>query len=184
MCHNPSPPLPAVRNQAVLDIAAASYLLASRTNCGTGIDTCVFDDGHSGKCEGNANVRTDFSQAKGDIIDLTAIGTITGADDDAFAITGSSASTGVADELITFTIFENTFVAGEVDGDGFADFQIRLDRLHDLIAADIVLKQVAEGGATPAASASSILTIWRQLSLAQTSSERTEGFGSMSWLDP
>ena len=46
------------------------------------METFVFDEGHPGEWKGNADVLTDFSQAEGDIIDLSAIDPITNTDDD------------------------------------------------------------------------------------------------------
>ncbi|MBX7456784.1 hypothetical protein K3152_00845 [Qipengyuania sp. 1NDH17] len=120
------------------DVLTGSWARDELTG-GTGMDTFVFDDGHSGKWKGNADVLTDFSQAEGDIIDLRAIDAITGGDDDAFAFIGEAEFTGTAGELRFYVDGEDTFVAGDVDGDGVADFQIRLEGVHDFTMGDFVL---------------------------------------------
>ncbi len=120
------------------DVLIGSWGLDTLTG-GTGADTFAFEAGHSGRWLGNADIITDFSQEDGDVIDLSAIDAVSGGDDDAFTFTGGSEFTGVAGELITFTDGEDTFVAGDVNGDGVADFQIRLEGLYDLTAGDFVL---------------------------------------------
>ena len=89
---------------------------------------------------GNADVITDFNQAEGDVIDLSGIDAIAGGTDDAFAFLGTGAFTGTAGELRYFVYNGNTFVEGDVDGDGAADFMIALqsDAPIDLTAADFV----------------------------------------------
>ena len=106
---------------------------------GAGADTFAFEAGHTGKWMGNADVITDFSQGDGDTIDLSALDAISGGADDAFTFVGNAAFTGTAGELRVFTSNGDTFVEGDVDGDGVADMVIRLTGEFDLTMADFVL---------------------------------------------
>ena len=106
---------------------------------GAGADNFVFETGHSGRWRGNADTITDFSQADGDVIDLSAIDAIAGGDNDAFTFIGNAAFSGTAGELAVFEEDGNTYIAGDVNGDGVEDFLIRLEGLVDLTAGDFVL---------------------------------------------
>ena len=106
---------------------------------GAGADSFVFESGHSGRWQGNADRILDFSGAEGDVIDLSAIDAVAGGADDAFTFTGSGAFTGIAGELVSYVAGGNTYVAGDTDGDGAADFIIRLDGVVDLTSGDFVL---------------------------------------------
>lgn len=106
---------------------------------GTGADRFVFETGHTGEWMGNADIVTDFSQSEGDLIDLSALDAVTGGADNAFTFIGSAAFTNTAGELRFYQVNGNTFVAGAINGDGISDFQVRLDGLIDLTAADFVL---------------------------------------------
>ena len=46
--------------------------------------------------------------------------------DDGFAFIGSAAFGNIAGQLRAETIFGNTYIQGDVDGDGVADFMIKL----------------------------------------------------------
>ena len=79
---------------------------------------------------------SDFLRAEGDWLDLGAIDADTGVDgDQAFALIGASAFTGVAGQLR----FATGILFGDVTGDGLADFEIALTGLGGLSAADLVL---------------------------------------------
>ena len=83
---------------------------------------------------------TDFSQADGDVIDLSAIDARTGlAGNQAFTFIGNAAFGNVAGQLRYVFDAGNTYVEGDRNGDGAADFALRLDGLIALTASDFVL---------------------------------------------
>jgi len=59
--------------------------------------------------------------------------------DQAFAFMGTSAFDGHAGELRYEQISGNTYVEGDTNGDGIADFVIRVDGLHTLTSGDFAL---------------------------------------------
>jgi Ca2+-binding RTX toxin-like protein len=81
----------------------------------------------------------DFNSSQGDKIDLHLIDAkTTVAGDQAFTfITG--AFTGVAGQLHAIGSGADTLVEGDVNGDGTADFQIKLSGLPTLVAGDFIL---------------------------------------------
>ena len=80
----------------------------------------------------------DFNQREGDRIDLSVFGSeATGQVH--FNFIGSAAFGKVAGELHAVIDSGNTYVEGDADGDGLADFAIRLDGVVALTAADFVL---------------------------------------------
>ncbi|QZD95597.1 hypothetical protein [Qipengyuania gelatinilytica] len=107
---------------------------------GAGADTFVFGRYETGKWLSSADVITDFSQADGDLIDLSAFDadTSSGADDE-FTFIGDAAFSGTAGELRYSSDGNQTMVEGDVDGDGTADFIIVLDGDIALQGADFVL---------------------------------------------
>lgn len=89
---------------------------------------------------GAADFIKDFSSADGDRINLSAIDAVTGGADDAFVLV--SAFTKVAGQLvITYynTTVQGANIYGDVNGDGLADFQILVQNVTALGAADIAL---------------------------------------------
>lgn len=106
---------------------------------GAGNDSFLFRDGDfGGATTGTADRITDF--AEGDRIDLSLADADSSlAGDQAFAFIGAGAFTGTAGELRYEQIGDSTFVQGDVDGDGTADFMIRLDGLHTLEAGDFLI---------------------------------------------
>jgi len=56
-----------------------------------------------------------------------------------FTFIGTESFRNVAGELRYQEISGNTFVYGDTNGDGVADFMIRLDGGHALVAGDFVL---------------------------------------------
>jgi serralysin len=84
---------------------------------------------------GNDRIR-DFRHGA-DKIDLSAIDAVAGGGDNAFSFIGASAFSGVAGQLRAFTASGNTFIAGDVNGDGIADFTIQTNIL--IISSDLVL---------------------------------------------
>jgi serralysin len=82
----------------------------------------------------------DFTRAQGDRISLHGIDanrTLAGNQD--FTFRGAAAFSGVAGQLRFITDGVDTVVQGDVSGDGLADFQILLDGVTTLRAADFLL---------------------------------------------
>ena len=106
-----------------------------------GADTFYFDDRHFGGLNPSTCDRIiDFSHSEGDRIDLGDVDASTiAADDQAFAFLGTGAFTNVAGELRYQQAGGNTYVYGDTNGDGAADFMIRLDGSHTLIEGDFIL---------------------------------------------
>jgi len=107
---------------------------------GDGADTFFFDDGEVGGGASSADIVLDFDHAEGDKVHVRQIDANTGAGGDQnFTFIGTGAFTGVAGQLHYLQAGGNTFVEGDTDGDGNADFVIRLDGLVSLVAGDFVL---------------------------------------------
>jgi Ca2+-binding RTX toxin-like protein len=108
---------------------------------GAGSDTFSFADGDFlHPSWSRPETIEDFRQSEMDRIDLGQVD----ADrtigwDQAFAFIGSDDFTGVAGQLRYHQSGGNTYVEGDTNGDGVADFDIRLYGLIDLAAADFVL---------------------------------------------
>ena len=82
----------------------------------------------------------DFAQVQGDRIDLRQIdadGALGG--NDAFSFIGAAAFGTIAGQLRAVVTAGNTFIQGDVNGDGVADFIIRVDGVHTLTAGDFLL---------------------------------------------
>jgi len=106
---------------------------------GTGNDTFVFDDGDfGGATTSTADRITDFTSGQ-DKIDLSAVdaNTLVGGDQ-AFTFIGTSAFGNVAGQLRYEQISGNTYIEGDLNGDGIADFMIRADGLHAFVGTDLV----------------------------------------------
>jgi len=84
---------------------------------------------------GGADRIVDFKRGD-DKIDLSAIDAVSGGADNAFSFIGSSAFSGAAGQLRSYSQSGNNFVAGDVNGDGVADFTIQTNIL--IISADLV----------------------------------------------
>ena len=120
------------------DVLIGEYA-SDRLTGGAGADVFSFDDGHASRYMTNTDVITDFNQAEGDIIDLSAIDAIAGGDDDSFTFIGRGAFSGTAGELKFFVENGNTFIAGDIDGDGVADVVVQLEGVYDLTSVDFGL---------------------------------------------
>ena len=106
---------------------------------GSGADQFVFSGNETGASATTADTVTDFSHAEQDRIDLSAIDASRAATgNQAFAFIGT-ADFSAAGQLRYAQTGGNTFIEGDVNGDGKADFMIRLDGLHTLVAGDFVL---------------------------------------------
>jgi serralysin len=108
---------------------------------GSGADKYVFNDGDfGGLAVSTADRIHDFSHAQADRIQLSLVDANSAIDgDQAFAFLGNGAFTGSAGQLRYQQIDGNTYVQGDVDGDGAADFWIRVDGLHSLVSGDFIL---------------------------------------------
>ncbi|MDQ3246369.1 MAG: hypothetical protein M3Q52_05670 [Pseudomonadota bacterium] len=112
-----------------------------RLTGGSGSDLFMFDDGDfAGTTASSADQITDFSRAERDRLDMRAVDANSGVSgDQAFSFVGTSAFSGTAGELRYEQISGITVVQGDLDGNGTADFWIRLDGLHALTAGDVLL---------------------------------------------
>lgn len=106
---------------------------------GAGADLFRFVSGDSGTTTATADRIRDFAQAQGDRIDLSAIDAIAGGADNGFSFIGSAAFSNVAGQLRAVVSGGQTLVSGDVNGDGVADFLIRIDGVHTLGAGDFIL---------------------------------------------
>jgi Ca2+-binding RTX toxin-like protein len=108
---------------------------------GAGADNFVFRDGDfGGVSTSTCDQIHDFSEAGGDHVRLSLVDadtTIGG--DQAFSFVGTTAFSHTAGELRYEQISGNTYIEGDTNGDGVADFMIRLDGLHGLIGTNFVL---------------------------------------------
>ncbi|MDF8332582.1 M10 family metallopeptidase [Novosphingobium cyanobacteriorum] len=110
---------------------------------GAGGDTFLFATikDFSGSAVGSADQILDFSQADGDRIDLSAVDAVkaTALVNDAFTWIGSAAFGKHAGELRYVVSGGIGLVTGDVDGNGSADFAIRIDGGPALTAVDFLL---------------------------------------------
>lgn len=113
---------------------------------GADADSFVFDDGDFS--DPSPDRIADFSQAEGDRIRLNFVdaNTANGTADDPFSFIGTGPFTHVAGQL-RYQQYAGgpgadddiTIIQGDTDGNGTADFAIRLNGLHTLVAGDFVL---------------------------------------------
>ncbi|HET6943295.1 MAG TPA: calcium-binding protein, partial [Sphingomicrobium sp.] len=108
---------------------------------GAGADSFVFADGDFGGLTASTSDRIiDFSHAEGDVIDLTGVDANSLlADHQAFDFIGTNAFSNVAGQLRFEQVNGNTYVYGDIDGDGIADLMIRLDGNQTLVVGDFIL---------------------------------------------
>lgn len=108
---------------------------------GAGADLHLFRDGDFGGADpSSADIIRDFSSSEGDRIRLDLVDSDQTSDgDQAFTFVGTAAFTGTAGELRYEQIGANTFISGDTDGDGNADFMIRLDGLNTIQEGDFFL---------------------------------------------
>jgi Ca2+-binding RTX toxin-like protein len=108
---------------------------------GSGADKFAFRDGDfAGMTSSTADRIHDFDSAQGDKIHLSGVdaNSLLGGDQ-AFSFVGTAAFSHNAGELRTYQSVGNTYVAGDINGDGIADFVIRVDGLHAINASDLIL---------------------------------------------
>ncbi len=103
-------------------------------------DVFQFRDGDFGTTRALADVITDFSHASAEKINLNLVdaNTLAGGNQ-AFTFIGSGAFTNVAGQLHYVQQGGNTYVEGDTNGNGTADFVINLTGLINLVASDFVL---------------------------------------------
>jgi Ca2+-binding RTX toxin-like protein len=107
---------------------------------GTGLDQFAFGEGETAAPRGAADVIMDFNHAEADRIKLNLIDADTTlAGDQKFIFLKAGAFTGVAGQLHYVQDGGSTFVEGDTNGDGLADFTIKLVGLINLVGADFVL---------------------------------------------
>ncbi len=107
---------------------------------GAGSDIFVFELGDfAGSGIGDSDAILDFSQIESDRIDLRRIDAIAGGSDDRFTFIGVDEFTGESGQLRYESRGANTFVEGDIDGDGAADFTIRINGLWTLEATDFFM---------------------------------------------
>ena len=106
---------------------------------GAGKDWLVFrSTAETGATMDTADQVTDF--ARGDRFYLATIDADANtAGNQAFTFLGTGAFTGVAGQLRYEQVGSNTFISGDVNGDGVADFMIRVDGLQNFVVTDFVL---------------------------------------------
>jgi serralysin len=95
----------------------------------------------SGTTATTADVILDFNKAQGDRIDLSGIDAVkqTTTVNDAFTWIGSGAFTKVAGQLRYEVTNGVGLVSGDIDGNGIADFAIRIEKAPALAALDFIL---------------------------------------------
>ncbi|HEV2747006.1 MAG TPA: hypothetical protein VGW34_06870, partial [Allosphingosinicella sp.] len=107
---------------------------------GTDGDRFLFDDGDTSSQQFAADVITDFHRVQGDLINLRSMDadSSTVADDN-FTFIGAGAFSGAAGELRYKVVGADAYLQGDTDGDGLANFHIKVENVATLIAADIVV---------------------------------------------
>eukprot|EP00105_Crassostrea_gigas_P038451 XP_019922599.1 PREDICTED: uncharacterized protein LOC109618702 [Crassostrea gigas] len=106
---------------------------------GDGSDRFVFASGDTADSVTQADRITDFDQAENDCLDLRSNDAVTGGGDDAFTFIGARAFSGTAGELRYQQAGGETRIFGDTDGDGAADFIVRLETNVNLGALDFLL---------------------------------------------
>ena len=108
-----------------------------RLHGGTGADTFVFTALSDSRPNSSRDVIVDFNRGDDDYIDLRAIdANTTRSGDQAFEFIGSKAYSGKAGEL---RFASNGILAGDVNGDGISDFQVKVNDFTKMYADDFFL---------------------------------------------
>ena len=111
---------------------------ADRMAGGGGSDSFVFATTADSRPGSQRDRITDFTQGA-DTIDLAGIDAVAGGGDDVFTFIGNGAFSGDAGQLRQSHTALATIIAGDVDGDKHADFQIALVGNYTLTEGDFVL---------------------------------------------
>jgi Ca2+-binding RTX toxin-like protein len=83
---------------------------------------------------------TDFTRAQNDKIDMSLLDANSGvAGDQAFNFVGIAAFTHTAGELRYEQSGGDTYIYGDMNGDGTADLMVKLIGVHDLVSTDFTL---------------------------------------------
>ncbi|MDO6962956.1 S8 family serine peptidase [Rhizobium alvei] len=107
---------------------------------GANTDTFQFGSHETGKTKASADIIMDFSRSQSDKIDLHLIDAKQGASgNNAFTFIGDRNFHNVAGELRTDRSGGDTFIYGDMNGDGNADMIIRLDDSIVLRGGDFIL---------------------------------------------
>lgn len=106
-----------------------------------GADLFVFgSEADSASKRGRADMVLDFNHDEHDRISLKRIDAIAATDaNDRFDFIGTDRFSGTAGELRAVVVDGDTFVSGDTDGDGQADFTIMVRNEADLVASDFML---------------------------------------------
>jgi hypothetical protein len=114
---------------------------ADRLTGGDGADSFIYTALTDSRADpAGRDAILDFSRKQGDTMDFSALDanpTLDG--DQAFTFIGASAFTGAAGELQVRPGTGRTFVRGDLNGDGVADFVVQLKGVIPLTASDFVL---------------------------------------------
>lgn len=108
---------------------------------GTGTDQFIFTSlSESTVASSGRDLILDFARTQGDRVNLSVIDANTAlAGDQAFTFVGAASFSNKAGELRYAVSGGDTFIEGDVDGNGTADFSIVLDRSLAMVGADFVL---------------------------------------------
>jgi len=108
---------------------------------GAGADGFIFNDpDFAGVTAATCDIIHDFNSVEGDQIRLKPVDANKGLiGDQAFAFIGTAAFGHVAGQLRSEQLNGNTYVQGDINGDGLADFWIKLDGLHNLSSVNFIL---------------------------------------------
>ena len=116
-------------NDILIGGPGADYLIGGR-----GADRFVFGPGDLML----GDEISDFRHAQGDKMDLSLIDAISGGADDAFTYIGSGNFSGVAGEVHYIATAGGVTVQGDMNGDGFADFNIEVLGVSSLNSTDFI----------------------------------------------
>nr|WP_298097429.1 pre-peptidase C-terminal domain-containing protein [uncultured Shinella sp.] len=106
---------------------------------GSGADVFTFKSYKDSMATGQDMIY-DFSQSQGDRIDLSGIDARSSTTtNDAFTFIGEKAFTKTAGQLRYMNKDGDTYLYGDVNGDGTADFSLRLDKTIDFVKGDFIL---------------------------------------------